>query len=156
MSSSSRKSQKELDVFREFVEQSGLPVDSMENRDPPEPDILCHIRGQGFVAFELKGLTDEDIARDVAEQLRSSKSTEAIWTEDPTPELQRKAKDKKYTTDHPIELLVYSVFIVTPPDVIISQLRRGFEDGSSHVFRRVWFMGYKDEPCICVYDRHVI
>ena len=50
-----RKANREMQVFLEFLQKSELPIkrDSVENRMPPEPDILCRHKEQGFVAFEL-------------------------------------------------------------------------------------------------------
>jgi hypothetical protein len=49
------QSEDELNAFRVFVEQSRLRVvsDSIEKRDPPEPDILCRLDDGNHVAFEL-------------------------------------------------------------------------------------------------------
>jgi len=45
----------EVQVFRDFVKQAGLPVaiESIERRKPPEPDILCRFADGSHVAFEL-------------------------------------------------------------------------------------------------------
>lgn len=58
------QSQIELSVFKNFVSASGLPIlaKSIEKRDPPEPDILCEIVGDGLVAFELVELLESDFA----------------------------------------------------------------------------------------------
>lgn len=48
-------------VFAEFARVSGLPIllDSVDSRDPPEPDILCDVEGEGPVAFELGEIVNE-------------------------------------------------------------------------------------------------
>ena len=45
----------ELTVFRRFTKATDLPIatDSIEKRDPPEPDILCSLHTGERVAFEL-------------------------------------------------------------------------------------------------------
>lgn len=50
----------ELEVFREFAGVVDLPIDSssIAHRDPPEPDVICEIRGEGVVGFELTELID--------------------------------------------------------------------------------------------------
>lgn len=63
---------REVEIFRAFASTCGLPVlpESVEKRDPPEPDILCHIDGEGHVAFEMVELIDErNIGRRHANQL---------------------------------------------------------------------------------------
>ena len=62
----SQQADTELRVFKSFAQVSGLPVNfgSIENRDPPEPDIYCEISEVGPVAFELLEMLDQDrIAR---------------------------------------------------------------------------------------------
>lgn len=46
---------KEVQVFREFLRKSDLAfeLDSIEKREPPEPDILCRSSQGEWVAFEL-------------------------------------------------------------------------------------------------------
>jgi hypothetical protein len=55
MTADKSKASREMQVFLEFLQKSRLPIerDSVENRTPPEPDILCRHKDQGFIAFEL-------------------------------------------------------------------------------------------------------
>lgn len=55
------QAEKERTIFLEFVPASGLAVDteSVESRNPPEPDIVCQISGRGIVGFELTELIDQ-------------------------------------------------------------------------------------------------
>lgn len=55
------KESDEMTVFREFAEARPLPfnLETVENRKPPEPDILCGLDGGGAVAFELVSAEDE-------------------------------------------------------------------------------------------------
>lgn len=69
---SDRHGKKELAVFRLFAPACGLPIElsSVEKRNPPEPDILCYVDGEGPVAFEMVELVDQKkIARPHADQL---------------------------------------------------------------------------------------
>src|ERR1700680_756090 len=45
----------EIRVFRYFAKKAELAVvaDSIEKRNPPEPDILCRFSSGSFIAFEL-------------------------------------------------------------------------------------------------------
>ena len=67
------KQQREFRVLQEFIERSGLTIvpDSIENRNPPEPDMLCEILNEGFFAFELKEVCDETVAKTVSDLARS-------------------------------------------------------------------------------------
>ena len=49
------RDEEELRVFRDFLLQAALPVvpESIEKRHPPEPDILCRLLDDSWVAFEL-------------------------------------------------------------------------------------------------------
>ena len=156
MSDSVEKSQRELNVFREFAERSGLPIvsDSIEKRDPDEPDILCWITGQGYVAFELKEWCAEDIAETIYKARKNPENPMFTWSSSPTCEFLRRTKSKEYETDHPIELVFYTdARTVETVDMITPKIRRHFAAGD-HTFRRVWLMGASDEPCesVCVCD----
>jgi hypothetical protein len=62
----------ERTIFMAFVLASDLPVHptTVQNRRPPEPDILCEIDGVGPHAFELIEIIDADFARLTSDQLR--------------------------------------------------------------------------------------
>jgi hypothetical protein len=64
----------------EFAAIAELPVvsETVENRKPPEPDILCEVRGRGRVAFELVDLIDQGLARTTARALRGEE-VDACW-----------------------------------------------------------------------------
>jgi hypothetical protein len=49
------KASREMQVFPKFLQKSELPIgrDSVENRTPAEPDILCRHKEQSFIAFEM-------------------------------------------------------------------------------------------------------
>lgn len=66
-----RHANQELTIFLEFaaVCPLGITRDSIEKRDPPEPDILCRIRDGSALAFELVELVDRArIAKPMADQ----------------------------------------------------------------------------------------
>ena len=59
------KAENEIRVFRHFVEVAGLSIlqNTIEKRQPPEPDILClHSNGEQ-VAYELVEVCNSDNAR---------------------------------------------------------------------------------------------
>lgn len=87
MKADQSKASREMHVFLEFIEKSGLPIerDSVENRPPPEPDILCMHKEEGFIAFELGELCNEEIAETIAKDIRSGNTEPRfMWIADPT------------------------------------------------------------------------
>jgi hypothetical protein len=62
----------ELRIFRLFAAAAELEITegSIEKREPPEPDILCELQGQGTTAFELVETIDPALAQTVAAQIK--------------------------------------------------------------------------------------
>jgi hypothetical protein len=62
----------EVDIFKRFVTVCPLKIlpESIEKRQPPEPDIRCTSRAGDVLAFELVEIIDQDLARKVSDQLR--------------------------------------------------------------------------------------
>lgn len=50
-------------IFTEFAETVPLAFNSIESRQPPEPDLLCDVVGEGPVAFELAQVVNEALER---------------------------------------------------------------------------------------------
>jgi hypothetical protein len=50
-----KQDENEVRAFQDFVAQARLPVvpESVQKRDPPEPDILCRLKNGEQLAFEL-------------------------------------------------------------------------------------------------------
>jgi hypothetical protein len=57
-------------IFSVFVAVSGMPIDlaTVESRRPPEPDILCEVRGNGHLAFELGEVISESLEQVTSER----------------------------------------------------------------------------------------
>lgn len=53
--SKGKQDENEVRAFKDFVAQARLPVipESIQKRDPPEPDILCRLENGKQLAFEL-------------------------------------------------------------------------------------------------------
>jgi hypothetical protein len=68
-------------IFAEFASASGLPVvlDTIESRPPPEPDILCEVKGHGHVAFELGEVVDPAFEQATSERVRTRKAFRAAY-----------------------------------------------------------------------------
>jgi len=62
-----------LKIFKSFARLCDLPIvgNSIEKRDPPEPDIKCDVKGIGAIAFELTELIDRGFANMVGKQIET-------------------------------------------------------------------------------------
>lgn len=71
MIATDKHASKELEIFKRFVEVCNLPIqpDSIEHRDPPAPDILCTVEGEGLVAFEMVELVPEEFAQRTSDRV---------------------------------------------------------------------------------------
>lgn len=148
MNSETEKAQEERNAFLRFAERIGERTSwvSVESRQPREPDLICVHEERGSIAFELVRVTDSNIAKVLA--VGPKIGEEVFSTEDPTRKIIKNKLKKKYETEHPIELLVYSEGeIITPDDVIIPTIIP-LLDAAPHPFRRVWFMGEKEVGCL--------
>src|ERR1041384_8167673 len=105
-----REQQKAAWERKVFVEAAaiasieGLP-ESVESRQPPEPDILCTLRNGQRVAFELVELVDPDEPRALARSLRTPDKPEAfaIDAAAATRRNLRKHLENRYVSQHPME-----------------------------------------------------
>lgn len=70
---SNRQKEIEKKVFKAFCNLCELTIDinSIQNRPEPEPDILCEIKQNGFLAFELTEIIDRDYANNFNKQIYS-------------------------------------------------------------------------------------
>ncbi len=142
MSTEQKKSEAELAAFTEFAQLSGLPIElnSVEKRPPPEPDLRCLVQGEGLVAFELVELCDPNLARAIADPRPDGNGVEYIRTSDPSWQIMRKKLRRRYTTEHPIELLCYTDGrIITPTDIILPTIKLLLAS-FRHSFRRAWLL----------------
>ena len=75
------KVDRERDVFIAFSKVAPFVVlpDTIENRRPPEPDILCQIDGMGKVGFELTELIDEDYMAHIGMLFNTKKFLSDYW-----------------------------------------------------------------------------
>ena len=83
------QAQIELDVFRDFVSVVTRPIlpETISHREPPEPDIVCEIAGEGIVGFELTELIDHQFMARLDLKVKTEKSLSDFWkSELSTPE----------------------------------------------------------------------
>jgi len=132
--------------FLRAAANAGIDVvpDSVENRRPPEPDILCTLKSGETVAFELVELVDSDEPRAVARTLKNPESPEA-FSFDPTMatrrSLRRKLKENTYRSEHPMELLAFGGDTLGPRNVWVpthhNKVIQDWLDESPSPFRRL-------------------
>jgi hypothetical protein len=85
-SAAADKAARELSIFHEFMEVSGLRIGpaSVENRAPPEPDIRAMVDGEGPVAFELTEICNPELAKDIADHDRRGTPHKFHMLDDPS------------------------------------------------------------------------
>src|SRR5271170_6472334 len=123
-SSDADKQNQERRVFLEFAKLSGLPVDpeTIENRKPPEPDILCVVGGER-IAFELAAICNPELAKDIGDQIKRGTKPKYQVLGDPSREAFLSKLKKAYETDAPIELVLYTGWTAVLDDLSIPALR---------------------------------
>ena len=154
MSHANDKARRELEVFHEFAHRCGLSIvsGSIENREPPQPDIYCEIEGEGPMAFELAEFADEDLAKEIAHVPKHPEDSgkNCIRPGEVMPILADKLNNKHYESSCPIDLICYTAGrTILPPNVLVPQMytyiREHLDTGP---FRGVWFLSVQEgEEC---------
>lgn len=80
-----KQAKAELGIFKGFVSVCGLQIidESIEKRDPPEPDIKCQLAGIGTITFELTELIDRGFANMVGKQYETKAELDKYYAEMP-------------------------------------------------------------------------
>ena len=140
MTSQEEKKATELLVAQQFLkEQHSSDFDQLiiENREPPEPDILCTYPSGETIAYELCEICSEDIAR--AEH-KNHELPHDIKPSEPARLLTRKLS-KPYQTPHTIELLLYVGRTMLSERVILDECNTVLENAEDVQFRKIWLWG---------------
>lgn len=91
----------ELQVFREFAAADERPIliETISPRDPPEPDIVCEIAGEGLIGFELTELVDSGFmaGRDLMYKTQTGLDR---FSKESLPELQSERFRNQYSKAH--------------------------------------------------------
>lgn len=142
MSHDSEKERHEKEVFREFVARSHCDVveDSIMRGDhiKDEPDILCMTDSNEALAFELSGITDENLMK--VQMRREPKNGEYTRTSDPVHEIVSEKLKKAYAVSCPVHLLIYRNYVGTPDSIIVEQVKQTCKQ-ARHSFASIWYMG---------------
>lgn len=82
---------KEVRVFKKFAKVCPYPIDfdSIEKREPPEPDIFCKFRDGSPIAFEMSECIDEGIARSIFDPLDLKRALDTELEKLPNKKKQR-------------------------------------------------------------------
>ena len=143
MQSERNKAEFERTVFLKFIEKANLPIDrnSVVSRLPPHPDIRCRHVHEGYIAFELTELCDRQLAETIG-RINKKRAVDAtfMWTSDPTEaRVRKKLLNKRYVSDHPMELLCYTNGrTVSPDDLMFAKIQDAISAHGYGCFRRVW------------------
>ena len=142
MSSEDDKAKIEVRALADFIALAGLPipVQSIEKRHPPEPDLLCKHDVEGKIAFELVELCDPNLAKALSDPRPNEGGVEFIHTSDPSWSIVLRKLRRSYLTEYPIQLLCYTDGrIITPNDVIRPTLEP-LLGSYHHKFTKAWLM----------------
>jgi hypothetical protein len=135
------KELREIEIFRRFVERSGIDVisNSVEHRPPPEPDILCRVRERGCIRFELT----EACSREFSEAINNPRpvGSDSCFGADVTKETVLKKLGKSYPVPEPIELLVYTDGATGKPEHLLEYDITDALQEKEGPFSKVWLMG---------------
>lgn len=157
----------EKEVFLDFVKRSGLPIDkkTIDYGDDAknEPDMKCRVGEDAYVAFELKEICDEEIAEWIAhlhKKLKKDQPAEPTFKclndmrtmSENFVAFLKEICTKRYQTNYPVELLLYTSRTTLTDDVIIDDI-----DNQSNSlklqFRKVWLM--TEDVCGCVIPNRI-
>ena len=104
----------------------------------------CVLNSRNYAMSVLRKLTSD---------LSRNKSEEPVFirTGFSLDDFMRRTREKKYTTDHPMELIFCTAGrTIYCSNEVVPAIRRNC-DNDRHQFRRVWFMGEGDDTCKCVF-----
>jgi len=75
------QAEREREIFKVFAEVAPFTVlpSSIESRNPPEPDILCHIESHGQVGFELTELIDQEYMARLGLMFKTKQFLNSYW-----------------------------------------------------------------------------
>jgi hypothetical protein len=93
--------------------------------------------------FEGVGVSPSPVScrKDNSRQIKHGEKAQFRWTADPTESTYRDKVQKNYTTDCPVELLVYADLTASPDDLVVPTLREMIDRLGFGPFHRVWFLG---------------
>lgn len=128
-------------AFKKFLKAQGLSFDDklIENRRPPEPDILYRLSPTQQIAFELAEICSWELPHAAAKSVKDNSSI-STWTSDPSYEIVKKKLSKRYKTPYLIELVCYTNGrVVSWDDLIIRSIQR--LDMDTGQFVKIWLVG---------------
>lgn len=139
---------REMSVFLDFLARSGLSVapETVEKRQPPEPDIFCVHSTEGPIAFELLEICDESVAKTF--NRRAPEPIFVQWLGGPDLGKITRKFSKPYPSSAPVELLCYTrARLATPDNVLVPTILHEVDFSANTRFQRIWYMG---EHQVCI------
>lgn len=93
---SKQHADRELSIFRSFVDICGLDIDlsSIQKQAPPGPDIFCRTNSNEQISFELVELIDTDFAHSMSRHFDGKKLLRCLYEN--LPSQKRKQFDMLY------------------------------------------------------------
>ena len=70
MSESEEKIKHELSMFCEFVQRTKLATVSIEKCFSPQPDILCKLCPDNYIAFKIREICSEVLAKNLSDHYK--------------------------------------------------------------------------------------
>ena len=142
MSDDEVKARNEREICERFLNEMGQAerLITLESRLPPEPDILCYFQNSKVIAYEVVEICSPEIAIVRGEDLRNNTCTYVRTSDTSVDAISAKCL-KRYTTEHPIELIAYkNGRSVSPDDFIVSRFN-ALVAPSQSLFRKIWLLG---------------
>jgi hypothetical protein len=95
------KAEQELSVFREFVTASSLSIisESIEKRDPPEPDIFCTLTDGNTLAVELVEIIDRSMMKRTSDKFELENELKRAYDASPVDRLDDAGVTIAFTND---------------------------------------------------------
>lgn len=118
-----KQKQSERDIFHRFAEATSfllVDADSIDSRDPPEPDVWCTVSLVPYY-FELASITEPKMA--IAENSSPSSPKGGAYSNDAALlAIMKKKAHKKYSVDGiRVDLLLYYYEQPAPPEEELSK-----------------------------------
>ena len=142
MSSEEQKGEREVEVARDFIRLTHLPIDtnSLVKCIPPYPDLKATLENGSVIFLELAELCDSNLASSFARPKPDSNGVQYIRTSDPTETILANKLIKCYPVDAPIYLLCYTDGrIGTPMNVTLPTMQRK-ASVSLGPYSKIWLM----------------
>jgi hypothetical protein len=153
MGSDASKTELEKAALLRFIaaEKYPIDVDSIEKIiGESKPDFTCRTFDGELFAFEVTAICDGEVAQMIKGVGKDPKKAHFLGGAARQIIVAKVRND--YDIDLPIELLCYSDWRTDETDDMVLDILRRITEGEPHQFRRVWYLGEKDQPSLVYGD----